>query len=296
MIETVNKPTIRFIDEKHRKNGISAFLRIRNGESFLSVSIDSIINDVDEVICVVNRSKDSTLDILDKYQKKYPDQIKVYHYLPIVYPAGSKEHKEYSENSYHNLAYYTNYSLSKTTHKYMFKLDDDEIFYPGSIKNLYSICIRNNISMFGLRGINLLDLDQKLYVNKKYEKTGGKDTLFFKYNSSCKFVKNEKYEIFQSNMEIKEIIDCFYHLKFCKKDRGQNNYDLTENPQSRYINIGMSFLKSISKENLIPIENKQYSLNPFDLGLRLIDNSVKTYNFQPFQEIEDNIIRNKNFE
>lgn len=290
MIEEIYSPKIEPTTEDKRKEGISAFLRVRNGEEFLRISVLSIINQIDELVCVVNRSTDKTLEILEDLQSQFKDKIKIYDYKPEVYPPGSDGHKKSSFDSPNNLSFYYNFALSKTSYNYIFKFDDDEIFFPSVMANFHKYCKLFNRAAIGLRGINLIDFDKKLYINKKYHHTSGGDTLFFKYNDSCLFKKNNKCEFFYSNLKRRRMVDCFYHLKFCKSDRGQNNYDLLDNPSSEYINIGKTFLKSI-KHNLIYIEefikNKKYP-DPFALGFNFVNESIKKYNYLEFQKIENN--------
>ena len=64
-------PIVIFIPENNRQPGISAFMRIKNGEDYLKATILSIINQVDEIICVFNECNDNTENILIKLEKKY---------------------------------------------------------------------------------------------------------------------------------------------------------------------------------------------------------------------------------
>ena len=89
---------ISFISERDRKEGVSAFMRIRNGEDYLRETIESAINDVDEIICVFNNSFDRTEEILLELEEKYPSKIKVYKYIPIVYPPNSVKYLETPES------------------------------------------------------------------------------------------------------------------------------------------------------------------------------------------------------
>lgn len=292
MIFNIDNPQVDD-NNKSRKDGISAFLRVKNGEDFLEISIKSIIHEIDELICVVNNSSDRTIDILLSLQKNFPNKIFIYNYIPFVYPPGSKEYTHYPITSHHSLVYYYNFALSKTNYKYIFKFDDDEIFFPKIIEKIYKLC-NNEYVCFGLKGINLIDINKKLFVHKhKYRSTPGKDTLFFRYDKSCKFTKGERCENFISNHIIKDIITCFYHLKFCKSDRGQNNYLLNNNDNSEYIDIGKNFLNSLKRENLITIEEyiKIYELpDPIkDMYFTFIDESKKKYEYFLYNTIEKHL-------
>lgn len=132
----VEKPYISFIPLQDRKEGVSGMLRVKNGEDYLRLSILSVINQLDELIIVFNDSNDSTEKIVVELENEYPDKIKVYKYIPVVYPPNNDKYLETSENSFHSLAYYYNFTLSKTTKTYVTKIDDDQLYFPNTIKTL----------------------------------------------------------------------------------------------------------------------------------------------------------------
>lgn len=287
-----NDPIINNIKASERESGISAFMRIKNGEDYLEKSIMSVIGQVDEIICVFNNSNDRTEQILIDLEKKY-SKIKTYKYIPEVYPPNSKQYKQEPESSVHSLSYYYNFAMSKTTKKYLFKFDDDEIFFPGCLRKFENILKNKNKSCIGLRGINLFDFDKKLYVNMKEEKTDGTDTLFFPYTDDCIFKKTVNFEEFSSNHNILMVEDCFYHTKRCKKDRGINCYDLSNNENSRYMDISKKFFQILELRDIDSyIKNKKLP-NPFNIGFEYINNGKKEYNESIFSELERQIIPKK---
>ena len=94
-----------------RKYGISGFMRVRNEEEWLSLSVESHIPFLDEIIIVYNRCTDSTPEIANDLMKKYPNKVKAIMYEPDVYPQGSKEAISLPINSEHSLANYYNFSF-----------------------------------------------------------------------------------------------------------------------------------------------------------------------------------------
>ena len=280
----IDDPKIDFINK--RTEGISAFMRIKNGEEFLEYSIKSILNQVDEIICVYNDCSDNTELILNRLKEKFPKIIKIYKYIPKVFPPNSKKYISLPETHPQSLVHYYNFALSKTTKNIVFKMDDDEIFFPNILRELRKEV--NESTCIGLRGINLLDHNKKLYINKNEYKTGGGDTLLFQFNPSCKFKKSNNFEVFSHNMRVKRINDAFYHLKRCKKDRGINNYNLEENKNSRYNKITLNFFKNL---DLIELKNL-----PNQLGFEFWNNSKKEYNSKEIEKLEkliqENITRN----
>jgi hypothetical protein len=291
-----DSPIINFIPENDRKDGISAFMRIKNGEDYLEVTILSIINQVDEIICVFNDCNDNTEKILIRLEKKY-SKIKVYKYIPSVYVVNSQKYLETDENSINSFSYYSNFALSKTSKKYCIKVDDDEIFFPNVFKKLkYELEKNNDKYSIGIKGINIIDYKKKIYVNHNNIATGGGDTIFFKYNNNNKFYKTTNFEKFNGPI-ICRLEIAFYHTKRCKKDRGINNYELNENINSRYNEINKNYFNTLL---LIPLQkyiNENFFLmHPVKLGFKFINNSIKKYNDSFFNSLEESIIIEDNIE
>jgi len=296
----VEEPIISF--NSKRKNGISAFMRIKNGQDYLEASILSVIDQVNEIICVFNDSIDDTEKILISLENKYPDIIKVYKYIPIVYPPNSKEYLEFPDTSVHSLAYYYNFTLSKTNFSYCFKFDDDEIFIPGILTKLKKDLedSKNINKVIEMKGLNLVDYKEKMYINLKSPCTAGVDTLFFKYNDKCRFFKTPSHEWFKHPYTVLRRELTFFHTKRCKQDRGINNYLLNENTQSRYngINIGwFNDMILVSLDIYIKKKHPKIKYNKIDF----INKSIKKYNESIFADLENNInesqikINNENF-
>jgi len=283
-------PIINFDDSKIREDGISAFMRIKNGEDYLKASILSIINQVDEIICVFNGCTDNTENILLELEKEYPIKIKIYKYIPEVYPVNSDKYINTKENSVNSLVYYYNFALSKTTKKYCMKLDDDQIYFSNKLLKLKEEMELNKVNYtIGCRGINLFDYKKKLYINLNDEFTDGSDILFFKYNKNCIFKKDLKYEVFNTSdkMVKKEIL--FYHTKRCKKDRGINNYLLNDNPKSRYNKINIEYFNNLKLINIDDyLKNKSY-IHPNIVGFEFINDSNKSYDVNIYSILENKI-------
>jgi glycosyltransferase involved in cell wall biosynthesis len=293
----VEDPIISF--NSKRVNGISAFMRIKNGEDYLEESILSVVNQVDEIVCVFNDSIDNTENILISLENKYPNKIKVYKYIPIVYPPNSKEYLELPDTSKHSLAYYYNFALSKTTFSYCFKFDDDEIFIPDILIKFKKLLEdKTNVNkVIEMQGINLVDYKEKMYVSLKNTHTAGVDTLFFKFNEKCRFIKTPSHEWFRHPYSVLKRELSFYHTKRCKQDRGINNYLLNTNTESRYNAINIKWFAELELVSLnIFIQEKHPKIKYKDI--KFINKSKKQYNDSIFNELENNInesqIKNNN--
>lgn len=120
--------------DEPRPLGVSGMLRCKDCADFLEACIESCINALDELIVVFNHCNDKTEEILYQMQEIYPDKIKIYPYMPFVYPINLTL-EQYAEvmslpsDSIHLLTGYNNYAISKTTYRYVIKIDADQICF-----------------------------------------------------------------------------------------------------------------------------------------------------------------------
>lgn len=207
---------------KKKKNWISAFARLYNSEEFLERVIESHLPYFDEIILVNNNSTDNTEKICVKLEKKYQSKIKFYNYPFNIYKIWTYEYKKTPENSIYSLSYYYNWTLSKTNHKYVIKLDDDHICIPKQLEK-----ITNNIKYNWLNSFLQTPLINvyKINNNFSYSYLNFKSSLwwlfwdfwFFPINSKTYFIKQIWGEslIFPYSIKLWEI--SFLHLKWLKK-------------------------------------------------------------------------------
>ena len=92
-IETFQFSTDMLVPDQ-RAPGISAFMRIRNGADFLEACIRSHAPFYDEIVAVYNQSIDGTADILARLAAEMGPKLRVYHYVPPAFPAGSEGHAD----------------------------------------------------------------------------------------------------------------------------------------------------------------------------------------------------------
>lgn len=216
-----------------RKNGISLFARLKNSSDFLVETIESQINLVDEIILVDNNSEDNTKEICLKMEAKYPEKIKFYAYEPKVFTYWHERWNEIPNNSALSMAYYYNWTLSKTTFKYVAKLDDDMIaFNQDLIKTKFEQIRKNwlnhleifpqfNIVTFEntlkipLQGTSkILPLFWWLYL----------DHWVFPISEETYFVRDKTCETFLFPFWIKINPASIFHLKWMKKEAGTKQY------------------------------------------------------------------------
>lgn len=110
-----------------RLAGVSAMVRLRNEERYVEASLLSVVDLFDEIVVAVQPSTDKTQEIVDGLAGRYP-KIKSYRY-PFTSILPEPNYFRNDPSSVHNLSYYYNWVLSKTTRQYVFKWDGDVIMF-----------------------------------------------------------------------------------------------------------------------------------------------------------------------
>ena len=230
-IEWIKKYNIdkECFNPKKKKNWISAFARLYNSEEFLEKVVESHIPYFDEIILVNNKSTDNTEQICLKLQKKYPKIIKFYNYPFDINKIWSEKYSKTKENSVHCLSYYYNWTLSKTSYKYVIKLDDDHICIDNKIINVIDNIKKNWLKNFlQIPLINVYKINNTFSLSYSNLKSSLAwlfwDFWFFPINSKTYFIKQKWGEslIFPYSIKLWKI--SFLHLKWLKKWMWLNNY------------------------------------------------------------------------
>ena len=141
---------------------VSIALCTYNGERFLREQLESILNqdydNIDEIICVDDNSKDTTWEILKEYAAEY-QKFKIYRNLS-------------------NLGFVENYekAISLTSNHLIAISDQDDIWYPNKISKLVKSI-----------GNNIMSYSDNNYIDKNGELLGKNfsDIRNLKTNTSC---------------------------------------------------------------------------------------------------------------
>jgi len=228
---------VQDLNLEKRTKGLSMFIRTRNGEDFLEEAIESHIQFLDELVVVYNRCTDDTEKILEKLMRKYK-RIKVFDYVPKVYPPGSKKHIELPPDSKNSLVNYYNFALTRTTKTVVAKLDDDHIGLSKGLEKVTKVIREKNYEigneMFCFSGVNLASRNNEIGILKNNPFAGQGDHGFFKVNPETYFVHSPKFEVLNKVLQRKYHGMAYIHTKYLKKEEGFYVYDLEENPDSRY--------------------------------------------------------------
>ena len=151
--------------DKERPIGVSGLMRVKNDGEFVAASIDSCIDALDELIIVYDDSDDNTEEEIRNKQKENPEKIKIYHYEPEIF-SHNLDDSRFQEvlalplDSEHLLANYYNWTMSRASYRYCFKIDADQIYFTSKLKficglyrstNKEKICFREIISYWNFR-------------------------------------------------------------------------------------------------------------------------------------------------
>ena len=222
-----------------RKPGISAFMRIRNGADFLELTIRSHIAFYDEIVAVHNQCTDDTADILQRLQREYgKDRLRVIHYTDRVFPQGTTGHAETPADSPNSVVNYSNFALAATRHTVVTKLDDDHLAMSSAVRNITDAIRSDSIDMnafHAFSGLNLIrERNGELAIAAHDPVSGGGDIGYFRVTPKTYFYHDRRFERFHSGVPRRFAGYLYWHMKFLKAGQGFNNYELADNPTSRY--------------------------------------------------------------
>lgn len=239
-----------------RKPGISAIMRLRNSEDFLEAVVASHAPYFDEIVAVHNRCTDRTPEILANLQERFPGKITVHPYEPRVFPSGTPGHRSEPPESPHSLVNYSNFALTRSTRRIVTLLDDDHVAIRPQVARLTSEIRRARRlgrAMWCFSGLNLdVGKDGSIGVRKAAPFAGNGDHGFFEVTSRTYFEHDKRFERLRyQEFQRRYHGLAYWHLKYLKKGHGFNNYELEDNPDSRYRRHRNRFLKH---RETIPIE------------------------------------------
>jgi hypothetical protein len=104
----------------HRPKGISAYIRTKGDERWIGPCVESILDFFDEIVVTFEDTGDRTVDILNGFRSP---KISVHKYPFKLDPTAV-------EDSVHSGAYYTNWTVSRTSYSHVCHWDADMILIP----------------------------------------------------------------------------------------------------------------------------------------------------------------------
>ncbi len=217
------------VTNRDKHPSITAVYRVKNGATFIELSILSVAALCREIIIVDNGSTDSTLLIVEKLKNELKDvcEIKIFHYTEQVALAGDKYYDEVKKYPARSLATYYNYAFSLATSDFVMKCDAHCIYTPAGINKIQSklISLYNYTDVISFRGIEvfgaILSCEPYLIRKDSFEYC---DSVFFEVLK----LKNKR-TLLQKIMS-RISMPCFIHVK------------------------RLSYIKTIHMSNLSPVE------------------------------------------
>lgn len=200
------------VSDRNKHPSITAVYRVKNGATFIELSILSVAALCREIIIVDNGSTDSTLLIIEKLKNELKDicEIKIFHYAERVALAGDKYYDEVKKHPERSLATYYNYAFSLATSDFVMKCDAHYIYTPAGISKIQSklISLYNHTDVISFRGIEffgaLLACEPYLIRKGSFEYC---DSVFFEVLK----LKNKR--TFLQKIMSRISMPCFIHVK-----------------------------------------------------------------------------------
>lgn len=247
----------------NRLHGICAFMRVRNGADFIEATIRSHIQFYDEIVVVYNQCNDATPDVLGKLVQEFGSKLRVFHYLPRVFPAGSDGHKQTPGDAPSSLVTYSNFALAQTRHQWVVKLDDDHLAMTKSVDQMVRDIRDGRASddiMHCFSGLNLVRRAPDNFGIPAADPISGKgDIGYFRITPETYFTYDPRYERFERGSIKRRFAGWFYwHLKFLKTGGGFANYELASNPTSRFVRRQ----RRMAESQIWDLSEARYKLNP----------------------------------
>ncbi len=224
--EWLTKYNIRyesFFEKK--KPWISGICRVRNGDDFLEIVLESYLFLCDEIIIVDNNSTDNTADIAKKMAAKYPDRIRYYTYPFDTTTILEPEFSSTGTNSIYSFAYASNYAMSLAQYKRIIKVDDDNLLIQERALALRDKVLSTDSDVYiNIRWINIMQKDGQFGISKHIPYSGRADHGIFPLSAKTYFVQGKTHERLVHPYRRKRFWFLFIHLKLLKKDMWWVNY------------------------------------------------------------------------
>ena len=227
------------IGDPARPAGISAFLRVKNGADYIEPTIRSHIRHFDEIVAVFNGCTDATPDILARLAVEFGKRLRVFNYVPEVFPPGSHNYAAEPADSPHSLVHYSNFALAQTRYSAVTKLDDDHIALDAPLDEMCRLIRLRGcrlLEIWCFSGLNLARMaDGSLGIPMADPISGSGDIGFFTPTQATGFRHDPRFERFDCGGIPRRFTGFLYwHMKYLKNAAGFANYDLEKHPESRF--------------------------------------------------------------
>lgn len=175
---------------KRRRPGLSAMIRLKNEEEWVEASLLSIKDWFDEIVIVLQNCTDKTESIIKKLSLPH---VKIYYYVFDSFPNGPG-YGSHPPDSVHNKTYFYNWTLAKTTCRWVCKWDGDMVAMdwlgPNIRKLISSPCHPDYIF---IRGVNIVGKDLNQIGERMHT---GQEPRFFQVHKKTFYYSGDKTQYF----------------------------------------------------------------------------------------------------
>jgi len=185
-------------------------------------SIESHLPWLDEVVLIVQKSDDATVELAYQIQQKYPTKIRIAHYPAGVVGIGTPEHFSLPENSIRTMMHLTNWSIYQCKYSWVAKIEGDVIALSTFAKIREAIDNEpDKICYYGRLGLNIAGEDYT-YVFGTHPRNAGWDEGVFNNHPLWHCIRYDKWESVNMNEHRDKLINMgfsFLHVKRCKAEQ-----------------------------------------------------------------------------
>lgn len=253
---------------ENKKLGISWIARLKNSADFLEPVIEAFLPFLDEIILVSEQADDGTNEICEMLAKKYPNKIKYFLYEHEVRFRSYDWENQPTTDSIHSFAYFTNWAFSKSSFKYVMRLDDDILPVPETWQRMRKYIFKYEPNEYLLYfGINIIKRWNQVWIMKNLPRWGTWwDNGIYPVSEYSYFTQIIwSTEAFHLNLLYKPFELGYLHLRSLKKWNGTANYTNSE---------GWKFFQSLSIDSKIDDFHKYISFPSSRIYEILLDNKI----------------------
>ena len=243
------------------EKGISLIIRAKNEELNIKDCIESVVDLVDEIIFVDNKSTDNTYKIMQEYEKKFSN-IKLYKYNINVSKVGIEHENAIKNNNKNTLGTFYNWCLSKATKYNVFKWDADFICIRSNfiqLTNIYNLKNRDDRFAIWFTGKTLFINDENYYLNynsfyNEFRIFSYKNNFQWYDGNICEYT-DPYINSCTNNKKYKYEYPLFYELKRTSINEFEERSSLIDKRDINDLNILNNFKENNNKFNLIKFNN-----------------------------------------
>lgn len=199
-------PNVSATPHAARPVGLSAFVRCQNEEEYIVASLMSGYRVFDEILVILNHSKDRTRELVEDLMRDHP-KIRVLEYPHRCQPIGQGYFEGVQAAPDASLARYYNWCIDRTTFSHVCKWDGDMIATPDFER------VRAYVPKFDVVHFDGMDAVG--------QPTTGLEPRIFKFDPArARYVDWNLYEVLQHDYSETTALPekCYLHMKLVKRE------------------------------------------------------------------------------